>query len=237
MRSLNVYLLVFLMTLLSMTLACGLPTPNILGDKPPAIATAEEAARVAAEAAKTAAAQAGNLAGTAAVVATTEGSQVIGTAQAVAAPHADYLKEKLASIEPDEDGNYRVTLTEDEVNTVLRLRQLLTGDFLGAGVQSQQAEFRDGTITLKGRIVEPLPGELLVVMRPSIVDGRLILEPETASISGREAPDDVLAAAENAITNTVGEALENAPGGVELLEITAASGELTITGRKIVQSE
>ena len=147
------------------------------------------------------------------------------------------MKEKLANIEPDEDGNYTVTLTEDEVNTVLRLRQLLTGDFLGAGVQSQQAEFRDGTVTLKGRIVEPLPGEFLVVMRPSIREGRLVLEPETASLSGREAPDEVLAAAEKAITNTVGEALEHAPGGVELLEITAAAGELTITGRKIVQSE
>jgi hypothetical protein len=233
-------ILAFIGILLLATLACGLPFDNPLEERPPAVETAEEAARLAGNAAQTAAAQAGARVGAAVAVATTEGSQFIGTAKAVAAPHADYLKEKLASIEPDAEGNYRVTLTEEEVNTVLRLRQLLTGDILGAGVQSQEVKFRDGSITLSGSIIEPLPGELLVIMRPSIEDGRLQLETVEASLAGKEAPDEVLeapekalAAAEEALDGTLGEALEYVPIGVRLLEITAVDGELTITGSNI----
>jgi hypothetical protein len=206
-------------------------------NKPAPLATAEEAARVGAIAAKTAAARAGEMAGTAVVVATTEGSQAIGTAKAVAAPHADYLKEKLASIEPDEEGNYQVILTEDEVNAVLRLRQLLTGDVIGAGIQSQKVAFRDGRVTLSGTIVEPLPGELLVVMRPGIEEGRLSLTPESASLAGKEAPDGALLKAEEALNGTLGEALGYVPGGVEVLDITAVNGELTIAGRRTEGTE
>jgi hypothetical protein len=100
--------------------------------------------------------------------------------------------------------------------------------------------FRDGTITLSGSIIEPLPGELLVRMRPSVEDGRLQLETEEATVAGREAPDQVLeapekalAAVEDALGGTLGEALEHVPIGVKLLEITVADGELTITGIKI----
>ena len=163
-----------------------------------------------------------------------EGSQVLATAKAVAAPHADYLKDKLASIEPDEEGNYRVTLTEDEVNTVLRLRQLLMGDVLGAGIQSQEVSFRDGSITLSGTIIEPLPGQLLVRVRPSVEEGQLQLTPEDASLGGQEAPQQALAAAEEALNGALVEAFEHVPDGVRLLEITAVDGELTITGIKIV---
>jgi len=244
MRFPRVTILVFIGMLLLATLACALPFDNPIEERPPAVETAEEAARVAGSAAQTAAAQAGDLAGTAVAVATTEGSQLIGTVKAVAAPHADYLKEKLASVEPDAEGIYRVTLTEDEVNSVLRLRQLLTGDILGAGIQSQDVTFRDGSITLSGSIFEPIPGELLVRMRPSVEDGRLQLVTEEASVAGREAPDQVLeapekalAAVEDALGGTLGEALEHLPVGVRLLEITAVDGELTIIGRKISGDE
>jgi len=216
--------------LLLTSLACGLSLGDPAELIPPAVETAEEAARVAGNAAQTSAAQAGDLAGTAAVLATTEGSDMIATVKAVATPHVNILKEKLASIEPDADGNYRVTLTEDEVNTVLRLRQLLSGDILGAGIESQEVRFRDGTITLTGSILEPLPGELLVRMRPTVEAGRLQLNTVEASVAGQEAPQQALDTAEDAIGATLGEALENLPAGVRLEEVTVANGELTIIG-------
>lgn len=225
--------LVFIGTLLLTSLACGISLGEPAEIIPPAVETAEEAARVAGIAAQTAAAQAGDLSGTAAAVATTEGSETIATVIAVATPHVDFLKEKLANIEPDADGNYRATLSEEEVNVVLRLRQLITGDILGAAIQSQEASFNDGSITLSGTILEPLPGQLLVRMRPSVQEGRLQLDIEESSVAGQEAPPQALEAAEQAINGTLGEALENLPAGVQLQEVTVANGELTIAGRKM----
>ncbi|MGD2047972.1 MAG: LmeA family phospholipid-binding protein [Chloroflexota bacterium] len=219
-------------TLLLTSLACGISFGDPAEIVPPAIQTAEEAARVAGEAAQTAAAQAGDLSGTAAAVATSEGSEALATIRAAATPHVDYLKEKLASIEPDEDGYYRATLTEEEVNVVLRLRQVVTGDILGAAIQSQEVSFEEGTITLSGTILEPLPGELLVSMRPSIEDGQLQLDIEESSVAGRKAPPQVLDAAEEAINSTLGDGLEHLPAGVQLQELTVADGQLTIVGRR-----
>jgi len=42
-----------------------------------------------------------------------------------------------------------------------------------------------------------------------------------------------LAAAEDALNSSLGEALEHVPGGVELLGITAENGVLTISGRRM----
>jgi hypothetical protein len=218
--------------LLLTSLACDLSLGDPADIVAPAVETAEVAARTAGDAAQTAAAQAGDLVETAAAVATREGSEAIATVVAASTPYADLLKEKLASIEPDADGNYRVTLTEDEVNIVLRLRQLLTGDVIGAAIQSQEVKFSDGIIELAGTIVEPLPGRLLVRMRPTVAAGRLQLDIMDASVAGQEAPQVVLEAAEKAISSTVGEALEHLPIGVQLQEVTAANGELGIVGHR-----
>lgn len=221
-------------TLLLVSLACGISVGDPAEIVPPAVETAEEAARVAGNAAQTVAAQASDLSGTAAVLATTEGSEALATIKAAATPHVDFLKEKLANIEPDEDGNYRATITEDEVNIVLRLRQLVTGDILGAAIQSQEVSFEDGNFTLSGTILEPLPGELLVKMRPTVVDGRLQLDIEESSVAGQEAPPQVLEAAEEAINGTLGEGLEHLPAGVQLQELTVSDGQLTIVGRRAI---
>jgi len=225
-------ILLFIGIILLTVLACG----PFFGDPAeivaPAVVTAYAAAQEAANAAQTAAAQAGDLSGTAVAVATTEGSELIATAKALATPHVNTLKENLASIEPDADGNYRATLGEDELNIVLRLRQLLTGDILGAAIKSQEVSFKNGSITLTGTVVEPLPGELLVRMRPSVEAGRLKVDIQESSVAGQQAPDPALEAAEAAINGTLGEALDNLPAGVRLEELTVANGELTIIGSK-----
>jgi len=226
MRDARRIMVVFLGMVLLAMMACALPFNNPIKERPAVVATAEEKARSAGKAAQTAAAQA-------MAMATTEGGPALGTVKALAAPHVDVLKDKVASVEPDAEGNYRVTLTEEEVNTVLRLRQLLSGDILGAGGQSQEVSFREGRITLSGRILEPLPGELVVTVRPTVEEGRLKLETEEASLAGREAPQQALAAAEGALNSTLGEALDHLPAGVRLLGITAANGELTISGIKV----
>ena len=226
MREPRRMMVVFLGMVLLATLACALPFDNPLEEKPAVVATAEEKARAAGNAAQTAAAQA-------MAVATTEGGPALGTVKALAAPHVDTLKDKVAGVEPDTEGNYRVTLTEEEVNTVLRLRQLLSGDILEAGGQSQEVSFRDGRITLSGTILEPLPGALLVTVRPTVAEGRLKLNPESASLAGKEASQQALEAADEALNSTLGEALDHLPAGVRLVGITAANGELVISGIKV----
>lgn len=237
MRSPRLITLILLGLMLFTSLACNF----FLGDQaeaiPPAIETAQEAARVAGNFAQTAAAQTGELAGTAAAVATTEGPELIATAKALATPHADYLKNRIASLKPDEEGNYRIVLTENEVNTLLRLRQLLTGDLIGAGIQSQEVSFTDGSITLAGTILEPLPGQLVVRMSPSVQDGQIQLDIQESSVAGREAPQQALDAAEEAISNGLDEALGYLPADVQLQEVSVGNGEIVITGRKLAGEE
>jgi len=225
-------MLMFLGILLVTALACDLSIGNSAKVVAPAVATAEAAAKAAGSAAQTAAAQAGDLAGTVAAVATAEGSGAIETAKALATRQVNLLKEKLANIEPDADGNYQVSLTEGEVNTVLRLRQLLSGDVFGAGLQSQEVSFRDGRLTLTGSILEPLPGQLRASMRPSVVAGQLQLVIEEASLAGREAPPQAVEAAEAAISGALSETLAYLPAGVQLQEILVGDGQLTLVGRK-----
>lgn len=220
MRVSRHYAVLLLGTLLLASLACGLSLGN-----------SAEVVGSAVEQAQTAAAQAADLVGTAEAAAT-QGADAVATLIAAATPHVDLLKEKLAGIEPDDAGNYRVSLTEAEVNTVLRLRQLLTGDVVGAGIQSQEVSFSDGRITLSGSVLEPLTGQLLVSMRPLVEGGDLQLEIIDASVSGGEAPQEALEAAERAISDTVGAALAHLPAGVVLEEIVVANSELTIIGRR-----
>lgn len=217
--------------LLLISLACALPLGDRTESVPAAVETAEAAARVAGIAAQTAAAQAGDLVGTVAAVATAEGSGAMATVIAAATPHVEFLKEKLGRIEPDADGNYRVALNEGEVNTLLRLRQLLSGDVIGAAIQSQEVTFSDGMITLSGSVLEPLPGQLLVTMRPAVEDGRLQLNIEQASVAGQEAPQQALEAAESGISGALDEVLGHLPAGVTLHDIIVAGGELTLIGR------
>jgi hypothetical protein len=232
MRLRRFTILPFLGILLLMALACDISLGNSAKVVAPAVETAEAAAKAAGSAAQTAAAQAGDLAGTVAAVATTEGSAAIDTARALATRQVDLLKEKLANIEPDADGNYRVILTEGEVNAVLRLRQLLGGDMIGAGLQSQQVNFRDGRLTLSGSVLEPLPGQLQVSMRPTVASEQLQLDIEEASLADRQAPPQALEAAEAAISDALGEILAYLPAGVRLQEISVTDGQLIVVGRK-----
>ena len=223
--------LLFLSILLFTSLACDFSVGKPSINAPAAVETAEAAARSAGSAAGTVAAKAGDLAGTASALATTEGSGVVATLMAAGTPGAQYLQEKLAEIEPDADGYYRASVTEEELNVALRVRQLLSGDLLGAAIQSQEVSFEDGFITLSGSIMEPFPGKLQVRMRPSVAAGQLQLNVEDASAAGKEAPQEAIDAAEQAIGSAVAEAMAYIGDGIELQEITAAGGELTLVGR------
>jgi hypothetical protein len=223
--------MLFVLTLLLASLACDISLPKPQIDAPPPVETAGAAARAAGSAAGTAAAKAGDLAGTASALATTEGAGAIATVLAAGTPGAEFLKEKMAQIKPDADGFYRASLTEDEVNIVLRIRQFLTGDLLGAAIQSQEVSFEDGLITLSGSIMEPLPGKLVARMRPTVVDGQLQLNVEDASVAGQEAPQEAIDAAEKVISGAITEALGYVGEGIVLTEITATGGELTFVGR------
>lgn len=225
-------ILLFFSILLLTSLACDFSIGKPSLNAPAAVETAEAAARSAGSAAGTAAAKAGDLAGTAAALATTEGSGIVATVMAAGTPGAQFLKDKMSQIEPDADGNYRASVSEDELNVVLRVRQLLGGDLMGAAIQSQEVSLEDGFITLSGSILEPFPGQLQVRMRPAVVGGQLQLNVEEASAAGQDAPQEAIDAAEQAISSAIVEALGYVgEEGIELQEITVTGGELSLVGR------
>ncbi len=215
-------------------LACGgdidLPEVTV----PAAVETAQQLAR---QAAQSASDRAGNVAGTAVALATAEGSDALATVKAVATPHVNFLKERLNNIITDENGVYRVTLTDEELNTFNRLRQLVTGDVIGAAVQSQEISFSGGNIELTGSVFEPLPGQLQVLFRPDVEDGQLELDLIDASFTGNELPQEALNSAETTLNNTLKELLTFVPDNIRLQEITITEGALTIIGQRLESEE
>lgn len=187
------------------------------------------AAQQVGEVAGTAVQQAGEAAGTAAVVATEQGGAALATVQAINTPDLTDLTERLAAIQPDENGNVSVTLTEAELNRLLQLRYL---------VMSAEPELRDATVrfaagevALDGNVPLLLPVGVSLTLRPLVIDGRLELEILDAALGPIETPELVLEFASNLLSDALRDTIRRLPAGFQLQAIEVAEGQLTIRGR------
>jgi len=199
-------------------------------------ALATQAASVAATAAggATAIAAAGE-ADSVVATAVAQGETLAATAQSAAGqiPGVDInaLKERFSSVQPDENGNVSVTITDDELNQAIQASQAAAAQ---AGstlqIQNAQATFSGGNIILAGNVTEPVAADLSVSFRPDVANGTLQFEVVSATVGGVTVPPLLLQSAEATLNNTLGEAMSNLPAQVVLQDVVVGEGTLTVLG-------
>ncbi len=242
MRRTGIHLSLWLALLTLPILACG-PDLNLADVTVPAgaIETAQAAGEQAANAAQTTAAeagiavqtvavQAGNVAQTAAAVATQEGSVVVSTVQAAGTPGVNFLKEKLASVQTDENGIFSVSIQDSELNRILQIAEFLANLGSPATFQNAQVAFTGGNISISASVTQPVSGQLMATFSPQVVDGRLTFDLVSASMGGVEVPATAVDSAENILNSTLGEAIGRLPEGLQLQQVIVEEGTLTLIG-------
>jgi hypothetical protein len=238
-------MLAVMIGLLLLGLACnaggGNFTPPAVTIPAGAVATAQSAAGTAAVMAATGAAQGGaavetavaagavETAQAAAGTAASEGGAVVATVVAAGTPDINALRERLEALQPDENGNVSVTITDDEVNQVIQGGQANSGQ---SSLQNPVVTFTGGTIVLAGDVTQPVTARLTVVFVPYVADGLIRFEITQATLGNLNVPAALLQSAESTLNSTLGDALNNLPGGVQLTAITMGEGTMTVTGAR-----
>jgi len=185
----------------------------------------------AAETAESAASQAGELASTAAAVAGEQGGNLAATLQAT-----DFnvdiqfdgaaIREKFRSVQPDENGNITVTITDQEINEALQVGEQAGGAL--SPIQNVTVAFTGGNVAFSGDVTQPLQGRLTATFRPSVVDGQIQLDLINARIGPVPVPVSVLTSLEATINDKVAAGLSQLPAAYSLQDVVIEEGSLTI---------
>jgi hypothetical protein len=196
------------------------------------------------QAAATAAAMAGQM-GELAGTAVAQGDQIAATALAQSGdivatigaatplPGLDPLRDKFNSVQPDADGNFSVSITQEEFNQSLAAREAAA---VAAGNPPQfrnaQVRFEDGQVMLLADLTEPVTAPFTGAFRPLVVDGRLQFELLGATLGPLPVPALVLQTASGLVNNAVAEALVGLPNSVVLQTITVQPGLMIVQGQQ-----
>lgn len=201
-------------------------------------ALATQAASVAATAAAGATAVAvAEQADSVVATAVAQGETLAATAQSgtgqISGLDINALKERFSSLQPDENGNVSVTITESELNQAIEASQAAAAQ---AGrnlqIQNAQATLSEGTIILAGNVTEPLSADLTVSFRPLVANGILQFEVASATVGGVTVPPSLLQSAEATLNNTLGEAMSNLPAEIVLQDVIISDGTMTVVGSR-----
>lgn len=241
----NRLLLLFILPLL-LSLACNfaLDLP-FLGSQDEGISPEDVslAATRAAEAAATAAAvagEAGQLAATAVVQSQELAATTIPSAEKItetALPTAEAsvtgtsIERKLANIQPDADGNFSVSITEDDLN------EFVAGQEGGIQTEALSAQDIGFDITpehleLSADVTEPVQLPLIIQLRPTVTGDQLRFELLSASAGLFPVPEGMLDVIETVANTELTRALIGLPSGTTLNDATLGEGEFTIYGHQ-----
>ena len=187
----------------------------------------------AAETAESAASQAGELAGTAAAVAGEQGGGLVATLEATDFNvdiqfDAEAIREKFSDVQPDEDGNVTVTVSDQEINEALQV-----GNAGGLSpIQNVTVAFTGGNVTFSGDVTQPLQGRLTTTFRPTVTDGQFQLDLINARIGPVPVPVSVLTSLETTINERVATQLSRLPTAYTLQDVVVGEGSLTIVAHR-----
>jgi hypothetical protein len=220
-------LYLFMILLLLTSLACNLTVKPTNEQTQAAVATAAVVSEQVQQAAATAAVVAPTIAA--------QGEAIIATAQAsdFQLPDMQALRERIATLRPDENGNINFTLTDAQLTQVIQTHQAngTAGGEMPA-VQNLAVQFTNGAILLRGDVTEPIQAQLTVSFWPILEDGRLRFEVASATIGSIAVPPALLQTVEASLNNTLGEAMSHLPAGITLQAITVSEGSLTISAHQ-----
>ena len=218
----NLKAAVFLVGMLALAgLACGPALPDVAVTVPPgAVETVQAAGQ-----------QAGSAAQTAVALATTEGSAALATLQAIETPDLGALTDKLEAIQVDENGNFSVTITDVELNQAIQQKEETAGTNPDSPLQDPVFTFTGGNIVLTGRVTQPIEAQLTVTFRPFIEDHILQFQVVSATLGSIQVPAAVLSSAESTLNSTLGQAMNNLPENITLLDVIMGEGTMTVVAQ------
>jgi hypothetical protein len=212
----------FMILLLLTSLACNLTSGLTNEQAQSAVATAAVVGEQAQQAAATAAVVAATVAA--------QGQDVVATVQAsdFELPDVQALREKVAALTPDENGNISFTIGDAELTRIIQTQQAAAPAGDAPQVQNLTVQFTNGTILLSGNVTEPIQAQLTISFWPVVEDGLLRFQVASATMGSITVPPVLLQTVEASLNNTLGQALSNLPASVTLQAITVSEGSLTI---------
>lgn len=187
----------------------------------------------AAETAESAASQAGDLAGTAAAVASEQGGNLAATLEATDFDvdiqfDGEAIREKFDNVQPDENGNITVAITDQEINQALEVGN--TGGV--SPIQNVTVAFSGGNVALSGDVTQPLQGRLTATFSPIVTDGQFQLDLINARIGPVPVPVSVLTSLETTINEKVATQISRLPSAYSLQDVVIEEGSLTIVAHR-----
>jgi len=189
------------------------------------------------ETAQNTAEQVGEALGTAGTVIVDQGGDLVDVVSSAGETTAGALKERISSLQPDEDGNFTVIIHEDEINRVIEFQELFTGPIPGNPLKNTTVTFSEGVIVFSADVFKPIVGTLIVKFSSNVDDDHVRFEVIDASLGGKETPQSVLDAAANTLDSTLGEALRFLPVSLKPREIVVTNGTFTLSGGGSEQGE
>lgn len=180
--------------------------------------------------AQTTVSQVGDVIDAAGTIVVDQGGEVVEAVSSAGQSAREAVQERFASLKPDDDGNFSVTIYESEINQIIKLQELFTGPIPGNPLRNTEVAFREDVILFTADVYEPLVGQLTVRFSPYIDEGHVRFEVIDASLGGTETPPSTLDAAADTLSGTIGEALGYLPSGLRPREIIVANGVFTING-------
>lgn len=139
------------------------------------------------------------------------------------------LAERFAALSFDNNGSYTITVTEADLNQAIQAGQntdVPAGN--EATIEQTAVQFSDGIILLSGTITNPNLGNMVVQLRPVVIDGTLQFEVISATVGNVNVPTPLLQTAAGTLNSTLGTALNNLPAGVSLQTVTVSDGVMTL---------
>jgi hypothetical protein len=192
--------------------------------------SAQTAVGTAGDAVQDTAGQVGDALQAAATVVVDQGGEAVEAVTSAGQSTSEAVRERVASLQPDEDGNFTVTIHEDEINKIIKIQELFTDTIPGNPLKNTIVAFSEGVIVFTADVFEPFVGQLVVGFNPYVDEGHVRFEVVDASLGSSETPQSVLDAAAKTLGSTLGEALSFLPGGLRPREIIVTNGTFTLKG-------
>lgn len=143
------------------------------------------------------------------------------------------LAETLRDVEPNAAGDFTVTLTDDQFNRAISEEEaaaLQQGSDLP--IRNAEVTFVEDYVLLVGDVTDPLPAAFAAILRPTIVDGRLRLQAESAELGGFPMPASMLDVVDSNVNQAVVAALGDLESEVAFESVAIDEGELVVQGRE-----
>jgi hypothetical protein len=148
-------------------------------------------------------------------------------------PDTSSLRQKFANAQPDANGNISITITDDELNEAIQLKQTAAEQ---AGqpqtVQGLAVTFTGGNIVMTGSITTPVAAQLTVTFRPYVANGILQFEVVSATLGSINVPAALLSASQATLNSTLNEAMGNLSANYTLQEVLMGEGTMTINSQR-----